>query len=173
MFSLRKLVLACLLGAFSHECRAWDVKAFPDPQKSPSACGRDVTGWVCSPDGRLAPAELNVIEGHIRAIHAGEKPYKKFVCDETGEEVAAEMLVVVVDKVAGGRGDAATAAAFARGLHDRLGVGTCGSGVVLMVSVQDRQVRGYEEILCHSLLCVWTPKSWLNSSGSYLRHTFH
>jgi hypothetical protein len=147
MFSLRRLVVGFLLGTFSHDCSAWDVNSFPDPQKSPSACGRDVTGWVCSPDGNLAPDEMNVIEGQIRAIHAGEKPYSKCVCEETGEEVAVEMLVVVVDKVAG-RGDSATrAAAFARGLHDRLGVGTCGSGVVLMVSVQDRQVRGPREFL--------------------------
>jgi hypothetical protein len=129
------LLLALLGGA-----GAWTSENFPDPQKDPQACGRDVTGWVCSPDKLVKPESLAVIEGTIRAIHEGIEPYKQMLCAETGELVPSEILVAAVRKVDGSGSTAQRVEGFARGLHNRFGVGTCGSGVVLVISVDDRQV---------------------------------
>jgi hypothetical protein len=119
---------------------AWTPQIFPDPQKDPAACGRDVTGWVCSPDKLVKPESLSVIEGTIRAIHSGIEPYTKMTCPETGEKVFAEVLVAAVQKVDGFGSETHRVEQFARGLHDRFGVGSCGSGVVLAISVDDRKV---------------------------------
>ena len=54
-----------------------------------------------------------------------------------------QMLAVVVGKV-DGHGDARTRVQrFTKGIHNRFGVGSkaCGSGVVIALSVEDRQVR--------------------------------
>jgi hypothetical protein len=93
-------------------------------------------------DGFVTDRKLDVIQGDINAIYAGEDPYSKVFCDATQRNTAVELLAVVIDKV-DGFGDASRrVAAFARGIHDRFGVGSaaCGSGAVVVVSVEDRQV---------------------------------
>ena len=131
-----------LLAALAAGARAWTAADLPDPQTSPEACGRETTGWICSPDALVSGESLNVLEGTVRHIYAGKEPYTKLTCPENGDAVPAEVLVAVVRRV-DGRGDAERKVeAFARGLHNRFGVGTCGSGVVLALSVEDRHVRG-------------------------------
>jgi hypothetical protein len=134
---------AGLLLALVSVAGAWTAANFPDPLKDPPACGRDVTGWVCSPDKLVKPDSLAVIEGTIRAIHKGIEPYKQMLCVETGQSVPSEIFVAAVKKVDGSGSKAQRVEEFARGLHDRFGVGTCGSGVVLVISVDDRQVLFY------------------------------
>lgn len=141
MCTLRVLAIGLVACALALPAAAWNVHNFPNPQESPRECGRDVTGWVCSPDNLVPKDTLSVVEGHIRAIYNGETPYSKVTCPETGTAVSAEVLVAVVESVEGSGSAPARAQAFARGLHDRFGVGTCGSGVVFLVSVMDRQVR--------------------------------
>ena len=62
------------------------------------------------------------------------------------------MLAVVIDKVDGHGAASKRVAKFARGIHDRFGVGSadCGSGAVVVVSVDDRQVH-----FCISLYIVY------------------
>lgn len=107
-----------------------------------SCCRRSVSGWVCSPDGLVKDHMLDVIQGHINAIYYGEDPYSKVFCGAKHQNTSIQVLAVVIDKV-DGRGDASRRVArFARGVHDRFGVGSadCGSGAVVVVSVDDRQV---------------------------------
>ena len=120
---------------------SWTAQSLPDPQKEPHQCGRQTAGWVCSPDGLLATEQMDVIQGNIVAIRKGEDPYTGLSCDKQQVWVPIELLVVVVESTSG-RGDAPERIeAFARGVHDRFGVGTCGSGVVLALATTDRQVR--------------------------------
>lgn len=105
-------------------------------------CRRSVAGWVCSPDRLVASSTLDVVQGHINAIYAGEDPYSKVFCSATHRNTSIEVLAVVIDKV-DGHGDASRrVASFAQGVHDRFGVGSveCGSGAVVVISVEDRQV---------------------------------
>lgn len=147
--SLRRVLFA----AFAAGARAWSVANFPDPQSNPEACGRATTGWICSPDALVSGESLSVLEGTVRHIYAGKEPYTTLTCPDTGEAAPVEVLVAVVRKV-DGRGDAdSRVEAFARGLHDRFGVGSCGSGVVLAVSVEDRHVRSRRRAL---LPCLFT-----------------
>jgi hypothetical protein len=102
-----------------------------------------VPSWVCSPDGLVSDHRLDIIQGNINFIYAGEDPYSKVYCAATHQNVSIELLAVVIDEV-DGPGDAyQRVAAFTRGIHNRFGVGSmeCGSGAVLVISVSDRQVR--------------------------------
>lgn len=141
---LLQILLSIALSAVS-DARGWTVASLPDPTASPHECGRDVAGWVCSPDGLVNQADLDTIQGYITTIYSGVYPYSELTCSEqyTDVEVPVEIMAVIVDQVQG-TGDAATkVAAFTKGIHARFGVGdaVCGSGVVLVVSVNDRQVR--------------------------------
>jgi Modulator of levamisole receptor-1 len=134
-------LLLSLVVCVSSASPAWDARDFPNPQTDPSTCGRDVKGWVCSPDGVVSSESLAVTEGNIRAIYAGTNPYKKLFCKSSQTEVPAEVFVAVVNRVGGSGPPEKRAESFARALHDRFGVGSCGSGVVLLLAVEDRQVR--------------------------------
>jgi Modulator of levamisole receptor-1 len=100
---------------------------------------------VCSPDGLLDADTLSVIQGDINKIFSGEPPYSPLYCPATELDTAVEVLAVIVDKV-DGPGDAPTRVKrFAKGVHNRFGVGSrkCGSGIVVAVSVDDRQVHSH------------------------------
>lgn len=120
----------------------WTIDSLPNPQANPAACGRDVKGWVCSPDGLVGKSELNVIQGNIMTIFDGSHPYSKMFCPQTGSDVHVELMAVVVNRVDGNGDPAMKVERFATGIHDRFGVGSkeCGSGAVIVMSVQDRQV---------------------------------
>jgi uncharacterized membrane protein YgcG len=59
----------------------------------------------------------------------------------------AQVAVALVRRV-GGAGSAATRAElFAKHVHDAWGVGdACGSGILLLVAVDDRQARPYDAL---------------------------
>ena len=97
---------------------------------------------MCSPDGLVDGHTLDVVQGHINAIHDGTDPYSTLLCPATGKNVPVEVLATVVGKVDGRGEPRQRVERFATGVHDRFGVGSkeCGSGVVIAVSVEDRQV---------------------------------
>eukprot|EP00892_Ulva_mutabilis_P011785 jgi/Ulvmu1/897/UM101_0005.1 len=137
-----KAVLLALLAILSSSAYGWSVDSLPDPQTNPKACGREVIGWVCSPDGVVDKDTLSIIQGNIVTIYAGKDPYSELYCPHTGENVPVELMAVIVSKVDGDGNPADKVAHFAAGLHDRFGVGSkaCGSGAVIVISVKDRQV---------------------------------
>ncbi len=63
-------------------------------------------------------------------------------CALTRGRGAAQVAVAVVRRAGGSGGAASRAERLAKGLHDAWGVGdACGSGVVLLLAVEDRQAR--------------------------------
>lgn len=138
---MKKITFA-IAALFLQLAYGWTINSLPDPQKDPAACGRDVKGWVCSPDGLVGQSELNVIQGNIMSIYDGSHPYSKILCPQTGSEVHVELMAVVVNRVDGNGDPAMKVQRFATGIHDRFGVGSkeCGSGAVIVISVQDHQV---------------------------------
>lgn len=122
--------------------QAWSFRSLPDPMADPIGCGRSVSGWVCSPDGLVDASSLSAIQRHINSIYGGERPYSQLFCPARGEEVQVEVMAAVVRKVDGDSSDTARVKQFAKDLHKRFDVGTneCGSGAVVVISVEDRQV---------------------------------
>jgi len=137
-----RLLVAALFGLYSSFVYGWSVDSLPDPRTNPEACGRDVKGWVCSPDGLVDEDTLSIIQGNIVTIFEGTTPYSKLFCPATGEDVSAELMAVIVKRVDGDGNPANKVAHFAYGVHNRFRVGSkdCGSGAVIVMSVEDRQV---------------------------------
>lgn len=136
---------AALGVAASSSTRAWTPATYPNPQKDLDACGRrGVPSRVCDPDGVLTLEGANMVEGAIQKIETGEEPYARMRCGELGLR-GYQVAVAVMQKMDTKKqhGDAAAAAqAFAKQLHDSWGVGhaECHNGVLLLVSVSDRQI---------------------------------
>lgn len=103
---------------------------------------RSVKGWVCSPDGLVEDKTLDVVQGHINALYDGTEPYSKLFCPAVGKDVEVQMLAAVVGSVDGSGDASKRVKRFADGVLNRFGVGSkeCHSGVVIAVSVEDRQV---------------------------------
>ena len=137
--------------------QAWSFETLPDPMVDPIGCGRGVSGWVCSPDGLVDSSSLSSIQTHINAILAGEEPYSKLFCPARGEDVQVEVMAAVVPSVDGDSADATRVMRFAQDLQHRFDVGTdeCGSGAVVAISVEDRQVlfRTIEQSLHFRTMC--------------------
>eukprot|EP00892_Ulva_mutabilis_P011820 jgi/Ulvmu1/900/UM101_0008.1 len=135
-------LLYVLARASFSVAQGWSVMTLPDPRSNPLACDRDVEGWVCSPDGLVGTDTLCMTQGYISSIYAGTDPYSELVCPDSGEVVTVEVMAFIIQRVQG-TGDAATKVSdFTTGVHNRFGVGssTCGSGAVIVISVEDRQV---------------------------------
>jgi hypothetical protein len=130
--------IAALLQIYS--VSGWSALTLANPMVDAARCGRGISGWVSSPDGLIDSGSLSAIQGHISSIFAGKEPYSRLHCPATGEDVPIELVAVVVRKVGG---DHKRVMRFAKGIHRRLDVGTkgCGSGAVVVIAVEDRQVR--------------------------------
>lgn len=135
------------LLALLAQARAWTADNFPNPMnpKDTAKCNRgDVLGWVCDPDKLVSQKHLNTVEGTIRAIYNAEQPFNQDKCEDSEDGLASWQVAVAVLKKVDGHGNAAAKVErFAQRLHARLGVGdkACGTGALLVVSVEDRQVR--------------------------------
>lgn len=150
---LATLLLSCsTLAAGAHHEQGWLAASFPNPTRNAVACGRSNSSKLCDPDGVLTAKGATAIEAVLTAIHrAGEVPhraassaapklaYPVAACGE-GPPRGFEVAVAVV-RHAGGTGPRETrVAALAKGLHDAWGVGdACGSGLLLLLSLEDRQ----------------------------------
>ncbi|RYH22437.1 TPM domain-containing protein [archaeon] len=120
---------------------------YPNPNLDPLACGRleVARSSVCDPDKLLSKDDKNLIEGYINKISQ------------------AQVAIAVMDKMSM-RGlsttDIDTASErFARGLHDKWGVGDAEkqNGILLFFSISDRAVyistgSGVQNILTYSTL---------------------
>lgn len=116
---------------------------------------RSVKGFLCSPDGLVNDKALDVVQGQINAIYDGTDPYAKLFCPAAGKYVEVQVLATVVGKVDGSGEASKRVQQFSKGLHDRFGVGAskeCGSGVVIAISVEDRQVCSKHHPFCGGLV---------------------
>jgi hypothetical protein len=121
----------------------WSASTLPNPVEDPASCGTGISGRVCSPDGLLDKKYIPVIQRHMNSIYEGEVPYSRLFCPANGQEVPIELMATVVSKVEGDKSDGTRVMRFAKGIHERFEVGTngCGNGAVVVISVEDRQVR--------------------------------
>jgi len=122
----------------------WNPRTYPNPVLDPLACGRRVPqSWVCDPDHLLSHESADVVEGLIKLINQGEDPYARAYCGSAGM-VGYQVGVAVMQSFEPEwhRDAARTAETFAKALHDRWGVGRreCNNGVLLFISIDDRQI---------------------------------
>eukprot|EP00191_Tetraselmis_sp_GSL018_P010159 CAMPEP_0177596786 /NCGR_PEP_ID=MMETSP0419_2-20121207/11325_1 /TAXON_ID=582737 /ORGANISM="Tetraselmis sp., Strain GSL018" /LENGTH=540 /DNA_ID=CAMNT_0019088835 /DNA_START=174 /DNA_END=1792 /DNA_ORIENTATION=- len=124
---------------------AWSPGEFPNPTVAHESCGRGVKSWICDPDRLLSKEEQDLVEGIIKKIAEGAQPFKKLPCGssaEAGAQVAVAVVKSMDRSFRAGKSAGTAARLFAKGLHDSWGVGSaeCNNGVVLFLSVEDRQV---------------------------------
>lgn len=138
-------LLPLLVGAHTAFAHGWTVDSLPDPRISALACGRWPwqKGQVCSPDRLLNQADIDKMDFTISLIHEGQHPFSKLPCAERGVDVPVEIVAVVIDEVDGSGDAAVKVAGFADGIRERFSVGgdACGNGAVVVMSVNDNQVR--------------------------------
>ncbi|KAL6778337.1 hypothetical protein ACKKBG_A17805 [Auxenochlorella protothecoides x Auxenochlorella symbiontica] len=134
------LVVLLVLGV--HAGAEWTPSTFPNPKVDIGKCGRRVASNICDPDGVLAQAEADRVEGVIKDIWAGVDPYIRKKC---GDEMEGYMVGVALMRsmhVDPGQEPGAAAEAFAHAVHAAWGVGSaaCNNGVLLLLALDQRQV---------------------------------
>ena len=117
------------------------LSEMPNPVGSAMLCGwpNTNTAHVCDPDGVISDGpfniqQLNAIDAVLADIEGGTK------CAPG----SAQFAVAAVAKMDGGSGSKANRArAWAKGLHDKWGVGhkECQNGIVLFLSLRDRVIH--------------------------------
>lgn len=81
--------LVVLLALGVHAGAEWTPSTFPNPKVDVGKCGRRVASNICDPDGVLAQAEADRVEGVIKDIWAGVDPYIRKKC---GDEMEGYMV---------------------------------------------------------------------------------
>ena len=124
--------------------KEWSPGIFPNPKRDTYLCGRDGRkSSICDPDAVLSEQAANRLEGLIGDIEDGQSPYRQAPCGSRGME-GYQIAVAVMKKmkIEQGLTPQETAKEFAKVLHARWGVGqaACDNGVLLLVSVDDRQI---------------------------------
>ena len=117
---------------------------FPNPKRDTFLCGRSGrVSSICDVDAVLSDQVKNRLEGLINDIEEGESPYRLAQCGSRGVE-GYQVAVAVMRKmkVDQDQQPAEVAKTFAKTLHARWGVGLseCDNGVLLLLSVDDKQV---------------------------------
>lgn len=151
------LLLLCLLGSAvvgAVHTSGWED--LPSPQSSPAGCGRTLRSSVCDPDRLLSRKGADAVDRVLQAIRRGARPrgtgaageadaptYRDApTCGQSPGSHGYEVALAVVRRAGGAGSAAARAERLAKKAHDTWGVGDkCGSGVVIFVAVDDRQVR--------------------------------
>lgn len=65
--------------------RSWNPQMYPNPKRDVNLCGRQGRkSNICDPDRILSERAANRIEGIIKEISDGVKPYNKSPCDSKG-----------------------------------------------------------------------------------------
>ncbi|GIL83335.1 hypothetical protein Vretimale_11310 [Volvox reticuliferus] len=139
---LYRLLGFLIFISLARAARKWSPENYPNPMNDVNSCGRrGVSSWVCDPDGVLTYESANVVEGVIKKIYAGEPPYALGPCGNLG--LKGYQVAVALMRHMSYVGDPGEAAGqFAKSLHNRWGVGDahCNNGVVLLISINDRQI---------------------------------
>jgi hypothetical protein len=136
------LALAC--AAAASPLAPGDV---PNPAADPAACHRGpAPSWICDAAGALSTAGGDEVEGVLRDVASARPPYARAACaPSSGRPVPGHQVAVAVVpamKLKQGEEPAAGAERFARALMAawRVGAAGCDDGVLIFLSVSDRQV---------------------------------
>eukprot|EP01039_Chlorochromonas_danica_P002056 gene2056-2243_t len=130
IFILLSIHILLISGSPFFKFNGRSIDDVPNPNTDPMACGRDLVSRssLCDPDKKLTVDEKNEIEGYINQI------------------TTAQLAVAIIDKM-NTKGLATSepklaSERFARGLHNRWGVGKedKNDGILIFLSIQDRLV---------------------------------
>ena len=140
------LLLASALAATAQPA-ALTPSDIPNPLRDPASCGRHAPSWICDTASALAPGGGDELEGVLRDIAGARAPYAAAACaPSSGRTTLGHQVAVAIVprmKLRSGEDAEDGAARFAGAVMDAWGVGQarCDDGVVVFVSVGDRQVR--------------------------------
>ena len=146
--------LAASTAAVAAASRGLAPSDIPNPLHDPAACHRSAPSWICDAAASLSQAGGDELEGVLRDIAAARAPYVPAPCAPSSGRASLghQVAVVVVPSMRLRSGEDAGdgAARFARAVMGDWGVGQagCDDGVVVFVSVGDRQVRERECVSC-------------------------
>ena len=120
--------------------REWYAQDFPDPTRDVKACGRrGKVSWICDPENILSYEAADMIEELLYSIVKNTASG----CSND-KEPGFQIGVVVLNRMSAIPGEPVeeTAKTFAKHLHDSWGVGHagCDDGVMLLISILDRQL---------------------------------
>lgn len=137
------LALGCVSSLIaSIKATSWSPSDFPNPKTDWQACNRNVKSSVCDPDRILSKDEADLVDGTLIDLYAGNDPFARLPCAEK-EPQGLQVGVAIINhmKIPSEKTSADQAAYFAQQLHNQWGVGdkTCKNGVLLFLSIQDRQ----------------------------------
>ena len=188
---LLTLLLLSLLMVTSDAVHTSGVEDLPSPQTAPTACGRSLRGSVCDPDRLLSRSGGDAADRVLVAIRRGARPradtsssssstepvlptYKDApACSHSPGSHGYEVALAVVRRAGGSGSAAARAERLAKRLHDSWGVGDkCGSGVLVLIAVDDRQVCACKEAvrrsscLCGHLMTPACPQLYISTGAS-------
>ncbi len=123
----------------------WKPSELPSPQHDRrDVCRRGKKSAVCDPDSILALSERDELDGLINFIAEGTNGYEIAPCGSRYE--GYQLAVLIINRMSSGyypfRDSAQRAKRFAKDIHDKWGVGDaeCHNGVVIFVSIDDRQM---------------------------------
>ena len=120
--------------------REWYAQDFPDPTRDVKACGRrGKVSWICDPENILSYEAADMIEELLYSIVKNTASG----CSND-KEPGFQIGVVVLNRMSAIPGEPVeeTAKTFAKHLHYSWGVGHagCDDGVMLLISILDRQL---------------------------------
>jgi uncharacterized membrane protein YgcG len=143
--------LVLSLSLVSTDSQPWTPGSYPNPSTAAGIehCGRrNVASRICDPDGVISYESANVVEATIKDIQTPVEPYVQDGCQQhstsdNGYQVAVALMRKM--KTLPGGSPPEAAANFATQLFDDWGVGeaSCGNGVLLLLSIGDRQAYIY------------------------------
>ena len=138
--SFLAIFLALCFVQEGNSTQEWLKEEFPNPTKDLGSCGRrGKVSWICDPDNVLSYETANTVEELLYSVG------KNTVSGCSNDEKAGFQIgVAVLKKMRDFPGQSVeeTAEKFTKHLHDSWGVGhtDCDDGVMLLLSIHDRQV---------------------------------
>jgi uncharacterized membrane protein YgcG len=137
------LVLGCASSLIaSIKATSWSPSEFPNPKTDWKACNRNMKSSVCDPDRILTKDDADLLDGTLIDLYAGNDPFARLPCaDEEPQGLQVGVAIINHMKIPSDKSPVDQAAYFAQQLHNQWGVGdkTCKNGVLLFLSIQDRQ----------------------------------
>ena len=149
----------------------WNPSDLPSPQQDRrDVCRRGKKSAVCDPNSILTLRERDELDGLMNFIAEGTNGNEKAPCGERYE--GYQLAVLIIDRMSSSyyrfHSTAQRAKQFAKDIHDKWAVGDaeCHNGVVIFVSIDDRQMyistgKGTREALTnskvHSVLACMRP----------------
>jgi len=121
----------------------YDQFTFPDPSKDYVKCRRPEMSTVCDPDGILTPTALDKLEHVIHSVRQDTHVWCPTINSGNGEIIEVDdgyQVGIAIMESISPRVDAED---LAIDIYDNWGLGTegCGNGVLILLSVADREIQ--------------------------------